>query len=145
MRQINDEYAVFIDSNIWLYAKLDNEGHRQKSIRARQCISEIEEVIISSQILVEVGNNLLKKGKLEESRVRMHLLDLLDSCELIPINRAVILSASNLRVAGTYSYWDSLIIAAALESGCTQLWSEDLQEGRVIEKTLTIINPLIER
>jgi tripartite ATP-independent transporter DctM subunit len=35
-----------------------------------------------------------------------------------------------------------LIVAAALESGCTELWSEDLQAGRVVEGRLTIVNPL---
>ena len=41
-----------------------------------------------------------------------------------------------------FSYWDSLIVAFALESGCTELWSEDLQTGRVVEGRLTIVNPL---
>jgi predicted nucleic acid-binding protein len=35
-----------------------------------------------------------------------------------------------------------LIIAAALEAGCSELWSEDLQAGRVIDGRLTIVNPL---
>ena len=51
--------------------------------------------------------------------------------------------AGQLRERDTYSYWDSLIIAAALESGCTELWSEDLQHGRVVEGRLRIVNPLL--
>jgi predicted nucleic acid-binding protein len=43
-----------------------------------------------------------------------------------------------------FSYWDSLIIASALETGCSILFSEDMQDGQVIESTLTIRNPLIE-
>ena len=39
-----------------------------------------------------------------------------------------------------FSFYDSLIIAAALEAGCTRLLSEDLQHGQRIE-TLTIENP----
>lgn len=133
---------IFVDSNIWLYAKLDG-ADPVKSDRARVCLSDASEVVVSSQILVEVGNNLLKKGKLDELRVRLHLTDLLDACELVALDRAVILTASHLRSSGTWSYWDSLIVAAALEAGCTELWSEDLQAGRVVEGRLTIVNPLV--
>ena len=42
-----------------------------------------------------------------------------------------------------FSWYDSLIICAALEAGCEILYSEDLQHQQKIE-TLTIINPFIE-
>jgi predicted nucleic acid-binding protein len=40
-----------------------------------------------------------------------------------------------------YSYYDSLILAAALSSGCATLATEDMQHGQVIEDTLKIHNP----
>ena len=40
-----------------------------------------------------------------------------------------------------FSFYDSLIVAAALECNCKILYSEDLQHKQVIEKSLTIINP----
>jgi predicted nucleic acid-binding protein len=40
-----------------------------------------------------------------------------------------------------YQFYDALIIAAALEAGCTTLFSEDLQDGQVINGGLTIRNP----
>jgi predicted nucleic acid-binding protein len=40
-----------------------------------------------------------------------------------------------------YQFYDALIIASALESGCTTLFSEDLQDGQVVEGRLTICNP----
>jgi predicted nucleic acid-binding protein len=40
-----------------------------------------------------------------------------------------------------FSYWDSLILAAALESTCSFVYSEDLQDGQRIENRLTVINP----
>jgi predicted nucleic acid-binding protein len=42
-----------------------------------------------------------------------------------------------------YSWWDSLIVAAALQSGCRYLLSEDLQAGQVID-TMTIISPFAQ-
>ena len=40
-----------------------------------------------------------------------------------------------------YEVYDALVIAAALESGCSTLYSEDLQDGQVIDGKLTIRNP----
>lgn len=63
-------------------------------------------------------------------------------CEVTPSNASQHLLASRLRVSYALSYWDSLIVAAALDSGCTKLFSEDMQHGQVIEDCLTIINPI---
>ncbi len=43
------------------------------------------------------------------------------------------------------SYWDSLILAAALESACPVLYSEDLQDGQRIEDAVTVCNPFKKR
>lgn len=52
------------------------------------------------------------------------------------------LLASELRDRHAFSFWDSLIIAAAFEAGCDEVWSEDLQHGRVVDGRLRILNPL---
>jgi len=52
-------------------------------------------------------------------------------------------TASRLRTDHQFSYWDSLIVAAALEAGCSILYSEDMQHGQVIDDRLTIVNPLL--
>jgi predicted nucleic acid-binding protein len=41
-----------------------------------------------------------------------------------------------------YSFYDSLIISAALSCNCKTLYTEDMQDGQIIENSLTIINPL---
>ena len=48
-----------------------------------------------------------------------------------------------LQIAGRYKYsiYDRLIIAAALETGCNLVYSEELHDGQVIENSLTIRNP----
>jgi len=42
-----------------------------------------------------------------------------------------------------YSYWDSLIIASALQNNCTVLISEDMQHNQKIENQLSIITPFL--
>ena len=49
-----------------------------------------------------------------------------------------------VRSAHGFSYWDSLILAAALEAGCSTLYSEDMQHGQIVDESLTILNPLID-
>jgi predicted nucleic acid-binding protein len=48
-----------------------------------------------------------------------------------------------LRVAERYSYsmFDALIVASALEAGSDTLWSEDMQHGMLIDGRLRIANP----
>ena len=50
--------------------------------------------------------------------------------------------ALDVRERYRFSFYDSLIVAAALEAGCTRLLSEDLQDGQVIEG-LRIENPFL--
>jgi predicted nucleic acid-binding protein len=51
----------------------------------------------------------------------------------------------SLKTRYQYSYWDSLILASALESRCQIVYSEDMQDGQQIEHTLTIQNPFKSR
>ena len=52
-------------------------------------------------------------------------------------------AGQNLIVKYDFQVFDGIIIAAALESNCDILYSEDMQDGQVIENTLTIVNPFI--
>jgi predicted nucleic acid-binding protein len=47
--------------------------------------------------------------------------------------------------AATPTFYDALIVASALEAGCTTLLSEDIQDGRVIDGRLTIRNPFMAK
>ena len=40
-----------------------------------------------------------------------------------------------------FSVYDAMIVAAALLSGCTTLWSEDMHDGLLVEDQLRIVNP----
>ena len=41
------------------------------------------------------------------------------------------------------SIYDAMIVAAALDAGCDRLWSEDMQNGMVIERSLCIVDPFM--
>lgn len=62
---------------------------------------------------------------------------------MVVIDVDIILKAAFLRKSYNLSYWDSMIVSSALESGCTILYSEDMQSGQIVEKQLKIINPFL--
>ena len=70
------------------------------------------------------------------------LRDWYPGCDLHPSSEGQHLLASRLREAASFSFWDSLIVAAALDAGCSTLYSEDMQHGPVVDGRLTIVNPL---
>ncbi len=96
---------------------------------------------ISTQVINEVCNNMLKKLNFDEPSV----MDFIDSCykryHIADITKETFLAASMVRTKYAYSYWDSMILASALVSGNNVLYSEDFQSGQKIGKELKIINP----
>jgi predicted nucleic acid-binding protein len=133
---------VFIDSNLWLYALAKHPPSGDvRHEQAMRVILSLENPVISTQVIREVGRNLLKKQKISEDELCGYIQDWHNECEVVTPNLTQELTASKLRVNHCLSYWDSLIVSAALNAHCRWLYSEDMQHGLVIENCLTIINP----
>lgn len=133
---------VFVDTNIWLYslvqkAEVNDDRHRQ----AADFLLNLARPVINSQVIRETCSNLIKKLYMPEEQVRVLIHGWYQDCEVITSNASQHLLASRLRKSYSLSYWDSLIVAAAIDAGCVTLFSEDMQHGQTIESCLTIINP----
>jgi len=131
---------TFVDSNIWLYSLIqsgDDDRHRQ----ATDLLMQLDCPVINSQVIREICSNLKKKTHITEEQLRGLILGWYQGCNIVNSNASQHLRASRLRDAYSFSYWDSLIVAAALDVGCTTLYSEDMQHGQEVENRLTIINP----
>ena len=61
--------------------------------------------------------------------------------DFVVIAKKDIRKAMTIKARYKYNYWDSLIIASALQNNCSILYTEDLQDGQVIENALKIVNP----
>ena len=82
----------------------------------------------------------MKKYKFDETRTE-EILDSIDqSAVVIPLTRTLSSEALLLKKRYKISWFDALIVAAALFSECALLFSEDMQHGLVIEGKLTILN-----
>ena len=138
-----DSTATFIDSNCWLYVYLPDQDPPKRD-RLLHRLASCQRPIVSTQVLAEIGANLFKKAKASEDQQRAVLDELTSQTTVVPVTAATMYRASHVRTSGSWSYWDSLIVAAALESNCTELWSEDLQHNQIVEGRLRIVNPLCE-
>ena len=98
--------------------------------------------VINSQVIRETCANLIKKVKMPEDSVQCLLQGWYCDSEVVTSNVAQYRLASRLRANSAFSYWDSMIVAAALDAGCVTLNSEDMQHGQQVEGQLTIVNPL---
>ena len=134
------EQRAFVDSNIWLYALIAKQDPA-KSERAARIISLPQ--IVSVQVINEVCVNLLRKGRRSEDEIAEVIRAFLSRHHVAPLNEDVMLRAVELRRTCSFSYWDSLIVAAALSAGATVLYSEDLQHQQLVDGSLRILNPFL--
>ncbi len=130
--------SAFIDSNVLVYVV----GPRTKKREvAETLLRGLGEAMISSQVVGEFVNVCLKKHILPPEEVRQAAEDFMDVLRVEPVTTATLRRGLAVCARYGFSWWDSLIVAAALEAGCEVLYSEDLQDGQTIEGGLRIENP----
>jgi predicted nucleic acid-binding protein len=132
---------VFIDSNILVYAHTDVDSLKQR--KAQQVISA-HQSIISTQVLQECSNVLFKKFDHSWHDIETVMDDIISKNELFVNQESTIRLAIQVAELYKFSFYDSLIIAAALESECSILFSEDMSNGVTIKNQLLITNPLLD-
>jgi len=131
----------FIDTNIWLYAFVDDEKSGKSSL-AKLLIQNKPSIYLSTQVINEACVNLLRRARFSEQQITRLVDSWYSNYTVVELNRSVILQASNLRQQYSFSFWDSLIVSSALHARASVLYSEDMQNGLVIDNRLKIINPL---
>lgn len=127
--------TAFLDTNILVYA----QGVGEKSETARAVI--LSGGVISVQVLNEFVNVLRRKFRLDWDAIEDAVADVrtaLDPVAAIDVSTHT--DAVALARSYGFSFYDSLIVAAALAAGCDTLLTEDLQAGQRIG-SLTVINP----
>ncbi len=138
---MSDRY--FLDTNVLVYSFDKSDPAKQRRARAliaRAIASGLG--MISYQVVQEFLNVALGKFHvpLSVGDCREYLRrTLLPLCRVYP-DAELFGKALDVRGATGFSFYDSLIVAAAVRGGCAYLLSEDLQDGRRYE-TVTVANP----
>lgn len=138
--------ADFLDSNVLVYA-FDTRDPRRNTIASTLLVQAQRErsAVISHQVVQETLNVLTRKlvPRLSAADARDTLTVVLAPLWRVQPSPALYARALALQERYTFSFYDSLIVAAALEAGCRRLLTEDLHSGQQIDG-LTIQNPFTD-
>lgn len=132
---------VFLDSNIILYSYSATETDKNRV--ANDLIFSLNELLVSTQVINEVTNILYKKFRLDSTSIENVILEIDNNFEIVNFSLTTQIKAIKIKEKYKLQYYDSLILATALENGCTLLYSEDMQHEQIIENQIKIINPFI--
>jgi predicted nucleic acid-binding protein len=131
---------TFLDSNILVYT--DDQSAPEKQAAALDLVElcfRDRRGVLSTQVLQEYFSAATKKLKVP-AELAKRKIQVFSRFNLVLVGLDDILGAIDLHRLDGFSIWDALIIRAALRSGCSFLYSEDLQAGRKVNG-LEIINP----
>ena len=133
---------AFIDTNIIIYAYDATAGKKNET--ARIIITDLWDSglgVISTQVLQEFFVNVVQKipKPVDKQQAKEIVKDFLKWNVVVNTGDSIV-DAIDICLRFEYSFWDSMIIEAAIKGGATVLISEDLQDGQVISG-VTIKNP----
>ncbi|MDP2794654.1 MAG: PIN domain-containing protein [Sulfurisoma sp.] len=126
----------FADTNIAVYTlgATDLKGPQALAIMRQR-------PVISTQVVNEFLSVMLGKRKFERAQAYRLARILMRRCDVVAVTPEITDLSMTIGERYQLSHWDSLIVAAALTSGCDTLYSEDMQDGQVFEGRLTVRNP----
>jgi predicted nucleic acid-binding protein len=135
----------FLDTNILVYAFDPNAPSKAK--KAGDLIrraADTGEGIISYQVVQEFFSVAFRRfaQPMNEAEAEQYLITVLRPLLAVHSSTAIYFEALRIRERHRISWYDSLIVAAAVEGRCEKLYSEDLQSGQKIEG-LRIENPFV--
>ncbi|MCC6726893.1 MAG: PIN domain-containing protein [Saprospiraceae bacterium] len=134
----------FWDSNLWVYLNTSSAraADRIKKSKLEKLLVASAEITISVQVLNEIANVLIKKYGQSESEILTRLEALAKQTEIVALTESISFQALSIKSKYKIGWFDSLIVAAALHAECSVLYSEDLQDGLVIDGRLKVTNPI---
>ncbi len=134
--------TVFVDTNVLLYA--DDGADDAKRLRARLWLDWLwagHRGRLSTQVLNEYYVNAVRKLGVAQgdARAKVRRFQLWQPWQ---IDHQTVEAAWGVEARYGFSFWDSLVAAAALQAGCAYLLTEDLQNGQRVD-SVTILNPFL--
>jgi predicted nucleic acid-binding protein len=135
----------FLDTNIIVYAF--GQSFPEKARIAQRLVADgaaDKQAIVSYQVVQEFINVALRgfRVTIPKAELESFVLTALFPMMAIPSSPSLIVEGLRLQGTNQLAWYDSLIVAAALQGGCKILYSEDLQHGRRFGD-LVIQNPFL--
>ena len=130
---------ITIDSNILIYAFANVQDYRKEV--SKRIISTCH--IISIQAVNETANVLLRKFNLPKEQLEGIVNFFIEQFIITSLSTSTLLKTNDIFKRYDFSFWDSMMIAAALNNHCNIIYTEDLTHNQVIDNKLQIINPFL--
>ena len=133
---------VFVDTNVLIYAVDRADLRKQQAAQAwREWLWETNRGRISFQVLQEFYVNAIEKQPSAQVEIRKEIGDLM-AWQPITVDASVIVHTWKIEDCYRISFWDSLIVAAAMIGDCRYLLTEDLPSGQELDGVM-IVNPFL--
>ena len=134
----------FLDTNVLIYAHGGRDPRKRVLAQdlALRLLSE-RRGVLSIQVLQEFFAAATRRLEMPSETARHHVSSYA-RFDVVSLSVPDVMAAIDLHRLHHFSIWDALIVRAALNGACTTLYSEDMQDGQVIE-TLTVRNPFASR
>lgn len=142
-----DVGPVFLDTNIFVYAFLASEPRkRAKAVELIESCLDSGRGCISYQVVQEFANVARKKfaTRLSAGDCKAFIDAAMQPLNRVASSTALIHTALDLQDELKHSFYDSLMIAAALQAGAETLYTEDLQHWQLVRGVLRIANPFLD-
>ena len=136
---------AFVDTNVLVYAYDRAAGSKQ--VRARELLEDLWTAgrgVLSTQVLQEFYVNVRRKTRppVSPEDARALVADYL-AWDPIVNDGAAVLEAVDAAHRHQLSFWDALVVVAAVKSGASVLYSEDLNHGQTFG-SVQVLNPFLE-
>lgn len=131
---------IFFDTNVLAYAQDHDAGEKRQ--RSRQLIADVVASgagVVSTQVLQEFYVTATRKMGVAPLAAK-RVMQSFTIFEVVQVSPALIEKAIDRSVLSQLSFWDALIVTASASSGCTTIYSEDLNAGQMIDG-VRIVNP----
>jgi len=134
---------IFLDSNILIYSFDKSDKVKQKiSLDLTNQLVFNDNIYISTQVIQEFYINATQKIKEKiPSAEAKEFIKCLKTSNVYINDTDTIIQSIDIQKKYRLSFWDSLIISSALSLNCNFLYSEDLQDGLVIDGKMIVKNP----
>ncbi|HPS58035.1 MAG TPA: PIN domain-containing protein [Spirochaetota bacterium] len=136
---------IFIDTNMWVYlfSKSDVPEDVRKKKTVANLLQKSSDIVISAQVLSEMASVFLKKMKFPVDTVRSIIFEMGESLDIIPVDEGNVSYALDIVDRYKLSWYDAMIAAGAISARAEILYSEDMQNGMIIDNSIRIVNPFI--
>lgn len=134
----------FFDTNVLVYLFDSDSAEKQaqaQKLFERHCQSG--DILLSTQVLQEFYVTVTRKmARPLEHGAAVDVVSSLAELPIVQVDSEIIVAAMHRSRISQLSFWDALIVQAAIEGHATTLYSEDMQHGRLFDG-VRVTNPFV--